>query len=235
MSLLPLKTEVVRHGLVVLAALALLVAGGGAFPVSVRADETVEAYEGHPPSERPGLFEAPVLAPVAPPAAPVAYAHPNTANLFMTFLVLSALLALVILAGAFVAALAIRLFTKRRPPLCTRRAAAVATAAVFVIAVGQMGYFADDRRHNALTKAADELVGERKEDVESRLGPPERRFPAQDAPRYLSFHLGDKAEAQSAEIWTYRAGVWYSWYQPSARILLCFDNAGRCIDWSVDD
>lgn len=153
----------------------------------------------------------------------------------MTFLFVASVLALCVLAILFVAVLAVRLFTKRRPPLCTRRAAAVAAAALGIVVLGQAGLAADDRRYDALVAAARELEGAGMQTVENRLGPPEDRFPADSAPSYLSFPLGDEPRARAAEIWTYRAGVWYSWYQPSARVLLCFDRFGRCFHWSVDD
>ena len=153
----------------------------------------------------------------------------------MPFLFVASVLALAVVAILFVAALAVRLFTKRRPPLCTRRAAAVAAAALGIVILGQAGLAADDRRYNALVAAAQELEGADMHTVENRLGPPENRFPRHSAPTYLSFPLGDEPRARTVEIWTYRAGVWYSWYQPSARVLLCFDSLGRCFHWSVDD
>ena len=153
----------------------------------------------------------------------------------MTFLFAASVLALAVLAIRFVAILAVRLFTKRRPPLCTRRTATIAAAALGIVVLGQAGLAADDRRYNALVAAAKELDGADMQTVENRLGPPENRFPVAFAPSYLSFPLGDEPRARAVEIWTYRAGVWYSWYQPSARVLLCFDLFGRCFHWSVDD
>ena len=128
----------------------------------------------------------------------------------MLLLYLASLLALAVLAIAFVAVLLVRLFTKRRPPLCTRR-------------------------YTALVETAKELDGADASTVESRLGPPENRFPAESAPRHLSFPLGDEAKSRAAEIWTYRAGVWYSPYQPSTRLVICFDGSGVFFHWSVDD
>lgn len=153
----------------------------------------------------------------------------------MLLLYLASLLAIAVLAIAFVAVLLIRLFTKRRPPLCTRRAAAIAAAAVFVVVLGQAGLLADTRRYTALVETAKELDGADASTVESRLGPPENRFPAESAPRHLSFPLGDEAKSRAAEIWTYRAGVWYSPYQPSTRLVICFDGSGIFFHWSVDD
>lgn len=46
----------------------------------------------------------------------------------MPILFVASVLALVVLAVRLVAVLALRLFTKRRPPLCTRRIALVAAA-----------------------------------------------------------------------------------------------------------
>ena len=152
-----------------------------------------------------------------------------------TFLFLAALLALAGLAVAFVAALAVRLFTKRRPPLWTRRADAIAAIAIIVIVVGMAGCCADDLRHDALFAAAEGLVGADKEAVERRLGPPEKRFPAEEAPTRLTFPLGDHAAARAVEIWTYRAGVWFSWYQPSVRLVVCFDDLNRCFEYSAED
>ena len=54
----------------------------------------------------------------------------------MTTLFAVSVLALAVLAVWFVAVLAIRLFTKRRPPLCTRFTVAVAVVAVGIIALG---------------------------------------------------------------------------------------------------
>ena len=71
----------------------------------------------------------------------------------MAFLFAASVLALGVLAILFVAVLAVRLFTKRRPPLCTRRAAAVA-AALGIVVLGQAGLAADDRRYNALIAVA---------------------------------------------------------------------------------
>ncbi len=153
----------------------------------------------------------------------------------MLLLYLASLLAIAGLAIAFVAVLLVRLFTKRRPPLCTRRAAAVAAAAVFVVVLGQAGLLADTRRYTALVETAKELDGADAATVESRLGPPENRFSVESAPRHLSFPLGDKAKSRAAEIWTYRAGVWYSPYQPSTRLVVCFDGSGVFFHWSVDD
>ena len=65
----------------------------------------------------------------------------------MAFLFAASVLALGVLAILFVAVLAVRLFTKRRPPLCTRRAPPRAAAA-------QAGLAADDRRYNALIAVA---------------------------------------------------------------------------------
>ena len=53
----------------------------------------------------------------------------------MTTLFAVSVLALAVLAVWFVAVLAIRLFTKRRPPLCTRFTVAVAVVAVGIIAL----------------------------------------------------------------------------------------------------
>ena len=65
--------------------------------------------------------------------------------------------------------------------------------------------------------------------------PPEKRFPAEEAPTRLTFPLGDHAAARAVEIWTYRAGVWFSWYQPSVRLVVCFDDLDRCFEYSGED
>ena len=152
----------------------------------------------------------------------------------MPFLCVASFLTLVVLAIVFAVALGVRLFTKCRPPLVTLRSAAVATAAVGIIALGWAGLVADGRVYESMRVSLDELDGAKMGEVEQRLGSPERRYRPPFVPIQFCFPLGDKAE-QSAEIWAYDAGVWYSPYQPCTRFLACFDASGRLFHVTVDD
>ena len=152
----------------------------------------------------------------------------------MPLLWVASFLTLVVLAIAFAVALGVRLFTKRRPALVTRRATVCGAVAFGVFALGVAGLAADGRVYESLRVSLGELDGAKTDEVEQRLGSPERRYQPPFVPIQFSFPLGDKAE-QSAEIWAYDAGVWYSPYQPCTRFLACFDASGRLFHVTVDD
>ena len=152
----------------------------------------------------------------------------------MPLLWVASFLTLVVLAIAFAVALGVRLFTKRRPPLVTRRAAVCGAIAVGVFALGWAGFAADGRVYESLRVSLGELGGAGMDEVEQRLGSPQQRYQPPFVPIQFCFPLGDKAE-KSAEIWAYDAGVWYSPYQPCTRFLACFDSFGRLFHVTVDD
>ena len=149
----------------------------------------------------------------------------------MTTLFAVSVLALAVLAVWFVAVLAIRLFTKRRPPLCTRITAAVAAVAVGIIALGQAGLSAEYYRQRSIIKILGESIGEDQHVVEKHLGPG-RRYP--DSHTSVSMVLPDYATNGIVEVWVYDTGVWYSWYRPANRVLACFDENGRLVRWILD-
>ena len=145
----------------------------------------------------------------------------------MMLLWFASFVTLVVLAIAFIVALVVRCFTKRRPPLVTWRVGVVAALAAGVLALGFAGLAADNRRENALWLALVGLDdGADMDEVEKRLGMPDQRHQRPFHSMLLSMPLGDQAK-MAAEIWVYNAGVWYSPYQPPVQIVVCFDEFGR--------
>ena len=155
----------------------------------------------------------------------------------MPLLWIASFLTLVVLSVVFVAVLGIRLFTKRRPPLVTRRAAIVGGVAAGIFLLGIAGLSADERRYTALQEALDRLEGASMGEVEARLGQPRARAPVSPdiwghepfllRPGYPDF---DKRPVES---WTYDACVWYSPY--IAETVVYFDCGGRLLRWYFDD
>ncbi len=157
----------------------------------------------------------------------------------MFFLCLASVLALIGLAVAFVARLAIRLFSKRRPRLVTLRMVVVAVVAVGIIIFGSIGNEINRRHYTDMIEAMGELQGATMDEVATRLGPPDSCVPVEldfcpdsTVPR---LNASPSTSASPAFVCTYRSGVWYSaWYPPSC-IHVFFDTAGRCSTWQLDD
>ena len=156
----------------------------------------------------------------------------------MPLLWIASILTLVLLPVAFAAVLGIRLFTKRRPPLVTRRATIIGAVAAGIFLLGIAGLTASERRYKALQEALDQLEGASMEEVEARLGQPGARAPVSpDVRGYEPFFLrpGDpNFEKRPFESWTYDACVWYSPYN-GTKAIVDFDCGGRLFRWYFDD
>ena len=157
----------------------------------------------------------------------------------MFFLCLASVLALIGLAVAFVARLAIRLFSKRRPRLVTLSMVVVAVVAVGIIIFGSIGNEINRRHYTDMIEAMGELQGATMDEVATRLGPPDScipvEFDASPASTIPSLNVSRFMGDSPAYICTYRSGVWYSaWYRPTC-IHVFFDLAGRCSTWQLDD
>ena len=150
----------------------------------------------------------------------------------MTTLFAVSVLALAVLAVWFVAVLAIRLFTKRRPPLCTRFTVAVAVVAVGIIALGLAGIAADDRRFDSLLEGLHGLEGEDVRAVETRFGPG-RRYP--DSHTSVSMVLPHRTTNEIVEVRTYYTTPWYSCYPSLRTVYAGFDESGRLRLVDFDD
>ena len=156
----------------------------------------------------------------------------------MFFLCLASVLALIVLAVAFVAKLAFG-FTKRRPRLVTLRMVAVAAVAAGIIVLGSIGNEINRRYHADMIEAMDELKGATMDEVTTRLGPPDscvnielNLYQDSTIPRLNASHF---MGASPAFVCTYRSGVWYSAWHPPTCIHVFFDIAGRCSTWQLDD
>ena len=150
----------------------------------------------------------------------------------MTTLFAVSVLALAVLAVWFVAVLAIRLFTKRRPPLCTRFTVAVAVVAVGIVALGLAGIAADDRRFDSLLEGLHGLEGEDVRAVETRFGPG-RRYP--DSHTSVSMVLPHRTTNEIVEVRTYYTTPWYSCYPSLRTVYAGFDESGRLRLVDFDD